>query len=355
VRTKAGRLAAVTSRWDVCPRYVGFFAVVIISVALPLISSPPSKADPDAFAFNRLLGRGINLGAALEAPSEGAWGVTLKADYFQAIEDAGFNSVRIPIRWSAHALPDPPYTIDPAFFERVDWAIDQALSRNLAVVINVHHYEEMDNDPVKQAPRLATLWRQIADRYRDRPQALFFELLNEPSEQLTDERWERIFPDLLQAIRDSNPFRMVIIGAYWNSLDHLPRLVLPQDDRRLIATFHYYTPLRFTHQGASWVANSEGWRGTKWDKDQEGNILRGDFEKAASWGRQNERPIYLGEFGTIDQAEMESRASWTRAVVREAEKSGFSWSYWEFCASFGAYDPVAKAWRRPLLGALLDK
>ena len=272
------------------------------------------------------------------------------------IKDAGFNSVRIPIRWSAHALQDPPYTIDPAFFERVDWAIDQALSRNLVAVINVHHYEEMDTDPITQAPRLTALWRQIADRYRDRPQELFFELLNEPAGQLTDGRWQKIFPDLLQAIRNSNPTRVVIIGpAYWNSLDHLPQLLLPQNDRRLIATFHYYTPLQFTHQGASWVANSEDWRGTTWNKDQEGNVLRDDFEKAAAWGRQNERPLYLGEFGTIDQAEMESRASWTRAVAREAEKFDFSWSYWEFCSNFGAYDPVTKAWRRPLLGALLDK
>lgn len=153
-------------------RRVAFFAVVI-SVGLTLQGSPLSKADLDAFASNRLLGRGMNFSAALEAPREGAWGVTLKADYFQTIKDAGFKSVRIPIRWSAHALQDPPYTIDPALFERVDWAINQALSRNLAAVINVHHYEEMDRDPVKQAPRLAALWRQIADRYRDRPQALF--------------------------------------------------------------------------------------------------------------------------------------------------------------------------------------
>ena len=180
--------------------------------------------------------------------------------------------------------------------------------------------------------------------------------MNEPGEQLTDERWDTIFPDLLQAIRNSNPTRVVIIGsAYWNSLDHLSQLLLPQDDRRVIATFHYYTPLRFTHQGASWMANSDGWRGTKWDKDRESEVIRDDFDKAMSWGRQNERPVYLGEFGTIDQAEMELRASWTRAVAREAERSGFSWSYWEFCSSFGAYDTVAKAWRRPLLEALLDK
>jgi endoglucanase len=93
-----------------------------------------------------MLGRGINLGNALDAPSEEAWGVTLKTVYFRTIKDAGFNSVRIPIRWSAHTLDDPPCTIDRSFFERVDWAVDRALSRHLAAVVNVHRYAEMDKE-----------------------------------------------------------------------------------------------------------------------------------------------------------------------------------------------------------------
>ena len=40
---------------------------------------------------------------------------------------------------------------------------------------------------------------------------------------------------------------------------------------------------------------------------------------------------------------MDDRALWTRAVAREAEKWGFSWSYWEFCSEFGAYDPRSAA------------
>jgi endoglucanase len=332
------------------------FFLLATATVLALSYSSPSTAEPDAFAYNRLLGRGINLGNALDAPTEGAWGVTLKAEYFKAIKKAGFNSVRIPIRWSAHALQDPPYTIDPAFLKRVDWAIEQALSRNLAVVINVHHYLELNKEPATQAPRLVALWKQIAARYHDRPRTLFFELLNEPSDELTDERWQQIFPDVLRAIRETNPMRIVIVGpAEWNSPEHLPRLSLPSADRALIATFHYYSPLHFTHQGASWVANTEGWLGTKWGTEQDKSDLRNDFEKIASWGRQNARPIYMGEFGSIDKAEMESRALWTSAVAREAEKLGFSWSYWEFCDSFGVYDRKANAWRLPLLKALLDK
>ena len=47
------------------------------------------------------LGRGVNLGDMLEAPREGEWGAVMKAEYFPLIQAAGFNSVRIPVRWSA--------------------------------------------------------------------------------------------------------------------------------------------------------------------------------------------------------------------------------------------------------------
>jgi endoglucanase len=297
----------------------------------------------------------MNLGNALEAPREGEWGVTLQPEYFKLISEAGFDSVRIPIRWSAHAAARPPYAIDPEFFRRVDWALEQALSQKLTVVINVHHYEEMHRDPGRHALRLLALWRQIAERYRDQPDQVFFELLNEPNEELTDERWRDLVPQLLKVVRESNPGRIVIVGpGHWNNIDHLEQLRLPSTDRRMIVTVHYYSPFEFTHQAASWVPDSQRWKGRTWKgTPAEQSELRGDFEKAAAWARQQQRPLYLGEFGAYSAADMESRARWTAAVAREAERHGMSWSYWEFASGFGAYDPEGRTWRTPLLKALL--
>jgi endoglucanase len=310
----------------------------------------------EAFAANRLLGRGINLGNGLEAPREGEWGLKLEAEYFRSIKQAGFDSVRIPIRWSAHAQKEPPFTIAPVFFQRIDWAIEQALSRKLAAVINVHHYEELSSDPDKHLPRLMALWRQIASRYRNQPDQLFFELLNEPHGKLTDERWQQMVPALLAAIRETNPRRIIIVGpGHWNNLDHLNKLQLPEQDRRLIVTIHYYSPFQFTHQGAPWVSGSAKWKGKTWmDTPEERDSLRKDFQKAAVWAKQRRRPLYLGEFGTYVAAGMASRARWTRVVAREAERLGMSWAYWEFAAGFGAYDRDAHAWRQPLLRALVE-
>jgi endoglucanase len=303
-----------------------------------------------------LLGRGINLGNALEAPREGEWGLTLKEEYFDRIKAAGFRSVRIPIRWSAHAAQQAPYTIDPAFFKRIDWAIDQGLSRGLAVLINVHHYAEMDTDPDGHLPRLTAIWRQVAQRYRSRPEPLMFELLNEPHDKLTDEKWSAMLPGLLAGVRETNPRRAVVIGpGNWNSPEHLPRLRLP-DDPLLIVTFHYYRPFEFTHQGASWVQGSDAWLGRTWTGTPEQMAaLRNDFEGVSKWAAEQRRPVYLGEFGAYSKADMESRVHWTAAVAREAEQRGFPCAYWEFGSGFGAYDPGTGKWRDGLLRALLPE
>ena len=307
-------------------------------------------------ALNQKLGRGMNLGNALDASHEGEWGVTLQAEYFQKIKEAGFQSVRIPIRWSAHTSAGPPWTIDPKFLERVDWAVKQALDRKLTAIINVHHFDELYAEPEKFTPQFLALWGRIAEHYRNQGEGLYFEPLNEPHDPLTAEKWNKLFAESLAIIRKSNPTRAVIVGpGLWNNIEQLEKLKLP-DDRRLIVTFHYYNPFEFTHQGAEWAAGSQQWLGKTWRATpEELAALRKDFSKAAEWGKKNNRPIFLGEFGSYQKADPQSRLAWTRAVAREAEKLDMSWSYWEFCAGFGAYDPITHQWREGLRNALVDE
>src|ERR1700751_3125287 len=106
--------------------------------ALILATLTLAQPPADIHAMNKKLGRGINLGNALDAPKEGAWGVTLKAEYFRTIKEAGFDTIRLPVRWSAHAEANAPYSIDPTFAARVDWAVDQALANKLNIIVNIH-------------------------------------------------------------------------------------------------------------------------------------------------------------------------------------------------------------------------
>ena len=312
-------------------------------------------ADPFFQSLEPPLGRGINLGNALEAPREGEWGVTLEESYFRAIADAGFDSIRLPVRWSAHAEKAAPYTIDPKFFARVDWAVEQALSRGLKLVLNVHHYAEMDERPDEHRPRFLALWEQIAAHYRDRPASLAFELLNEPHDKLTAMKWNTILAEALAIVRKTNPTRAVVVGPVaWNGISELKSLELPEADRNLIVTVHYYSPFKFTHQGAHWLdARTRPPVGVAWTgTDAEREAIMRDLDTAALWGLKHRRPIYLGEFGALNKAELASRIHWTKFVADESAKRRIGFAYWEFCSGFGAYDPVKRAWIEGLREAL---
>jgi endoglucanase len=331
----------------------------LLALGALLAGAAAFAADPpadDAIAANARLGRGINLGNALEAPKEGDWGVTLQADYFKTIKEAGFATVRLPVKWSAHAAAEAPYTIDAKFAERVDWAIDQALANKLNVIVDFHHYDEMNADPDGHLPRLEGLWEQIAARYKDRPRGVYFEVYNEPNGKLVGAKWNAAAGRVLAVVRKTNPTRPVIVGpGKWNGIGALDDLELPADDHNLIVTVHYYDPFHFTHQGASWVKGADQWKGTEWSgSDDERAAVKKALSKAAEWGKAHDRPMFLGEFGAYEAGDMASRARWTKCVSREAEKAGMSWAYWEFCSGFGAYDPKAGAWREALKAALVD-
>ncbi len=318
----------------------------------PTDTTTPDAADP--FAQNVRLGRGVNLGNALEAPQEGEWGITLQEEYFQLIKIAGFDAVRVPIRWSTHAAERAPYTIDPSFFERVDWAIEQSLSRGLVTVINVHHYEEIMQNPAEHEERLLALWEQIADHYKEYPADLLFEVLNEPTGKLKSDAWNRLLAEAISVIRETNPDRNIIVGpANWNSINSLGSLELP-DDRHIIVTVHYYDPFHFTHQGAEWVSGSADWLGTTWEgTSSEQRAVARDLDLVAAWAEANDRPIYLGEFGAYSKADIDSRARWTAYVARQAEERGMSWAYWEFCAGFGVFDKARGQWNEQIRDALI--
>ena len=145
------------------------------------------------------IGRGVNFGNMLEAPTEGAWGLTVTDDFIDKAAAAGFASVRLPVRWSSHASVQPPFTIDPVFLARVESVVDKLLARSVTVVLNMHHYRQLDGDPldageiaVAQAAvdvRFVMLWDQIATNLRGRGPRLVFELYNEPHGRMNGEPW----------------------------------------------------------------------------------------------------------------------------------------------------------------------
>jgi endoglucanase len=333
------------------------------SVALLLAFACPALLPVAATVVDRVtppfdLGPGINFGNYLEAPHEGAWteGRVLQDQDFATVRKAGFDTVRVPIRWAAHLVPnDPNFTIDPAFFARIDWVVAEAKKYGLSAILDYHHDNALMNDPDGQAARFLAIWGQIEEHYKSEPPNILFELLNEPHGNLDAARWNNLAAEALAAVRADNPTRVVIIGpARWNAPGALGDLLLPASDRNIIVTIHYYGPMQFTHQGAGWINGAQNWKNVTWNGTAaEGRPIWGEFDYAAQWGLDHQRAIFVGEFGSISNGPMDSRARWTKFIVNASRVHGFSWAYWEFSSGFGAYDPAARQWRGPLLEALL--
>jgi endoglucanase len=318
---------------------------------MPSTSTPEPSSTP---ITSITLRRGINMGNMLEAPNEGEWGLSIQEEYFDLIKEAGFDFVRLPVRWNSRAEENPPFTIDPAFFARVDEVVRWALDRDLAIIIDFHHYEEMATDPWSHKDRFLGISQQVAEHYKDYPSNVLFELLNEPNGQLVAALWNEYFNAALTTVRETNPMRDVVIGpTFWNAYNVVSSLDVP-DDQHLIVTFHYYLPFQFTHQGAEWVEGSDPWLGTTWDATSEQKSeITSHFDSVAEWAEGKGLHILLGEFGAYSKADMESRVRWTDFVRSEAERHGFAWAYWEFGSSFGIYHPDGHIWHEELLKALI--
>lgn len=352
----------------------------------PTIHQPSTALHP---TWTIPLKRGINLGDALDAPSEGDWGVVLQPSDFVAAKQAGFDHVRLPARFSGHAGAAPPFTIESAFFARVDWAIDQALAQDLAIIVDLHHYADLMDQPEQQRARFVALWNQIAERERDRPPSVAFELCNEPNGKITADQWNAIMADALAAVRTTNPTRAVVLeGLGWASAKALrDSLKVPSGDPNLIGSFHMYQPILFTHQGATFMPEEFDTRGivfpgpppqplepgpgaqrhhwaADWVKrysdepaatnpNSPARVID-DLDVAQSFAERMRLPVYMGEFGCIQNADPKSRATWTRLVRQEAERRGFGWAYWDDGGAFKIYDRQSRQYDTSMLAALLE-
>ena len=324
--------------------------------ALLMLTAPISRAQPattDAFEQNRKLGRGVNI-IGYDPIWRSREQARFQVKHFRLLKEAGFNSVRINLQPFRQMNAANDYALSAPWLEVLDWAVREAQAQGLRVILDLHEFTSLGNDPDANKAKYLAFWRQLSAHCQGAPESVLFEVLNEPNHKLTPELWNKYLAEGLAIIREKNPNRTVIVGpAFWNSIDHLAELELPATDRHLIVTVHYYTPMDFTHQGAAWAGRKDklgvDWLGT----EKEFAVLKGDFDKAANWAKQHDRPLFLGEFGAYDKAPMESRARYVGSVARAAEQRGWSWAYWQFDSDFILYDIGRDAWVEPIRRALI--
>ena len=302
------------------------------------------------------MGRGINIIGYDDALWKDYTTGRFKENYFKMIKEAGFSTIRINL-FAFSGMDSITYKLNPKWLETLDWAVKKGLEAKLIVILDMHEYNAMADDPIAKKEMFLSVWRQLAPRYKDQPNDVVFELLNEPNQKLSVELWNQYLVDAIKLVRETNPNRTLIIGpGNWNGIESLPTLVLPEEDKNIIVTVHFYHPMPFTHQGAYWAKDFKDLSGIKWTGTKEEKAdVETKLKVAADWSKTNDRPIFLGEFGAYDKGDMESRARYTACVARTAEKFGFSWAYWQFDSDFIAYNIEKESWVMPILNALMDR
>jgi endoglucanase len=323
---------------------VAAFALFSLSASVfPAVSQTAIPAAP-APVNSLPVGRCVNIGNNLEAPSETAYGRAIANDEFAIIARAGFTTVRIPVKWSSRAGLTPPYQIQPAFMARVKHVVGLARAAGLNVILNDHHYEALHTAPAENAERLAGIWRQVAVAFANQPREhVWFEIANEPNARLTNANLLATLSPSLAAIRTSNPDRPVIIGGEnWSGILSLATLALPNDPY-VVPTFHYYEPFQFTHQGASWVGTPPP-VGRRYGGPADEEQLRGDIAKVTAYIARTGKTPFVGETGAYEVIQLEQRLKYMTAMRVGWDSIGLGQCTWAFKNTFPVYDMGRRQW-----------
>lgn len=293
------------------------------------------------------VGTCINMGNSLEPPQESGWGgAPIAAEDFVRIKAAGFDTIRLPVRWHNKSQSTPPYTVDKAWMDRVAVVVDQALAAGLNVILNSHHFDPIHDDPAGVAAWHGGVWQQIVARFADYPEdRLWFELENEPHKNFTNANLLQTLEPAYRAVRARNPTRPVIYGGEnWSGIDSLATLPLP-DDPNVHPTFHYYEPFDYTHQGADWVAPNVPKPGRRYGTEADRERLKTDLAKIDAYVARTGRLPFMGETGAYDlHSPTEERAAYHRAVSEAFKRTGMGICMWGYANTFPFFNRNTGTW-----------
>lgn len=311
-----------------------------------------------AFEITEAMQIGWNLGNTLDAyPSKG--GVPLEScgleaetcwgnpkttpELIAAVKAKGFNTIRVPVTWFQHVDKNNGYKIDEAWLARVKEIVDYCYEQDMYVILNLHHEEPYVNrstlgaDYEELTGYVSSLWKQIAETFKDYDQRLVFETMNEPRAKGTDHEWwgptkeetdtiNKINADALEVIRgtgdDNNDTRLVMMPGYCASSDTsmMSKIVVPDDDFVAVSV-HAYSPYNFTMNAevkdhstftAAYATELtsilDGIRKTFGDKDI---------------------PVVLGEFSASNFGNTEARVEWAKAYISQTKEMGIPCVLWD--------------------------
>jgi endoglucanase len=342
---------------------------VFLVVALPAFAQDRTTDVKTAFARAQHLRHGIN--ASEWFAQSGNYSADSTKKYTDDADIAlmaqiGFDNVRLSI--DAAPLTRGFFARDDSnFIGRLDHAVDQMIAKGMAVQIDIHpesDYKKRVSTKGEGVERFVMLWRKLAAHYADRnPDLIFYEIMNEPEER-DPYRWMGVQASAAAAIREVAPKNTIIAaGANWSGISDL-LLQEPLQDGNVVYTFHFYEPMQFTHQGASWTgtwpaltrdipypptdeslqnslaevpdAHSKYELEHYWLDHWDARRIRMQIDAAAGWGKLHNVPLICNEFGVHRPvAPADSRMRWIHDVRAALEADNIGWTMWDYRGGFG--------------------
>jgi aryl-phospho-beta-D-glucosidase BglC (GH1 family) len=292
---------------------------------------------------------------------------------FEILSGWNIDHVRIPVDYDLLETESGDF-IEKGL-EYIKNAVNWCKKYNLNMVLDLHKtagfsFDDGENemgfftDDTLQE-RFFKLWEKLASHFGKYHDRIAFELLNEVTDDSYSDKWNEIAEKCIKRIRKIAPEVYILIGGYHNnSIDSLPALRMPYDDK-IVYNFHCYEPIIFTHQGAYWIKKMptdfrinypdtmENYKSAKKminidfptmiDNAVSPTVDKTYFEEifalAVKVAEERNVPLYCGEYGVINLADRKSTIEWYKAINSCFEKYGISraaWSYKEM--DFGLAD-----------------
>ena len=295
--------------------------------------------------------------------AETAWGnpvVTKKM--IQAVKKAGFNAIRIPIRWQCHITNAQAMSIDKAWIARIKEVVGWCLDNGLKVIINVHHEKWLEGRPTYQykeenCQKLALLWMNIASEFANYDSRLAFAGTNEvhirdnwgkpTAENLAVQNaYNQIFVDVVRATGGNNAKRHLILQTYvcnpWFGIEN-GDFIIPKDaegngNNYMSVEFHYYQPWSYAgypDTGDRYDYWGDAYKDAGKIPAENEKTMTDFFDKAVNTWSNKGLGIVIGEWGVTDHYKSnsekvhENMTYYCKFLTTEARKRGFSTFVWD--------------------------
>ena len=283
------------------------------------------------------------------------------------IASLGFDHVRVPVDYNV--LEDEEGNIIESGFAYLENCRSWCAKYNLHMLIDLHECYGYSFDPLKvdmdrkkffyddelQA-RFFALWKEIATRFKDYPEQVAFEPLNEVVLEEVYEAWNEVATKYVHLMRSIVPEAYIVIGGVrYNNVLSVPLLNVPIDDH-IVYNFHCYEPMVFSHQGAYWVGDMPndfriGYPKTiaeyrkisaELGPDLTGAVFAEDcgeigvdffdkiFAPAIEAAERDNVALYCGEYGIIDLADNEDKIRWLNDIHTAFKKYGIGRALWNY-------------------------